>query len=164
MLILQSILDWVMWYYPRPAQGSNSTVNRVTLNNKLKTTPRSWFAKCGWSDQWKQIRHSPRKPWKPSPNGQTQNGANWCRQRNGRLHWFPQPSSAGCKAIMAVEEKIMYTTRNSPTNSHTTHLNIYTCYNGRLSENPNHINKKLTHPVERNGIMSTRAYLELLRD
>ena len=57
----------------------------------------------------------------PSLDGQTQTGGNWCGQRNGHLHRFPQHSSVVCKPLMAAKV-IIAKLRNLPPGSHTVYL------------------------------------------
>ena len=82
--------------------GSNPAVNRVASKQRGKAQP--WFEDVGNLSGGNQSNILQGGDEKPSLHSPSKYEADWCRQRNSRLHQFPQLSSAGSKIITAAEE------------------------------------------------------------
>ena len=144
--------------------GSNPVVNQVILKQRGKVRP--WFEDVGNLSGGNQSNILQGGHEKPSLHGPSKYEADWCRQRNGRMHQFSQPSSAGSKIITAAEENYPVGHKKSPLTVTLHAPSIYTCKQQGPRENghekPNY--GTIIKTLERNGIMHTRAYLALKRD
>ena len=150
-----------MYSEPKNGPGFILELEQSQPKREVKTTSRSWFVKTRVTEMWNQTHGILAKNHEtPSPDDQTQTGGNWCRQRNGCLHWFPQQSNVVCKTSTNARV-IIAKLRNPPSGSHTIYLEYIQVGMGKPRKTLIAETTKVVQPIKWNRKMGMRAYLAL---